>query len=500
MSKQVGKVYLLGAGPGDPGLITCKALRLLEEADVVLHDALIHPELLRHCKTGAQVRFVGKRGGDPKNRQSSINEALIDEARAGHTVVRLKGGDPFLFGRGSEEAEALGAAGIPFEVVPGVPSPMAATAYAGISLTHRELSSSVAYVTATESPEKDRSAHDWAKLATATQTLVLFMGMRKLDVLMQLLMEHGRAADTPAAVVQSASLPSQRTIIGQVSTIAKLAQDANIGMPALTIVGDVVSLRHRLRWYDRKALFGKRIWVTRMSHQASDFSALLRDAGAMPLEAATIVLESLAQSAQVRAAIKTLEDYRWVLFTSANGVHCFFEALQNEGLDARAFGHGKIATIGPATAMALKHYGLRADITPQEYVAESLTEALLASDSKGLKGAKVLIARAQSARDVLPKTLKEAGATVDVLAVYRTKQPTEEAIQELKQSIVNRQVDAVTFTSSSTVEHAVQLLGNEAKDLLSQLVIACIGPITAQTAKNMGLKVDVQAKVTRLLG
>ena len=246
----VGKVYLLGAGPGDPELITLRAQRRLAEADLVLYDALVHPDSLELCRPDAERVFVGKRGGRASERQTDINERMVEAARAGRTVARLKGGDPYLFGRGSEEAEDLAAAGVPFEVVPGVPSPMAATAYAGISLTHRELASSIAYVTASESLLKDQSAHDWQKLATATQTLVIFMGMRKLESLMQVLVAHGRPASCPAAVIQSASLPEQRTVVGTVGDIASRAREAGIGMPALTIVGDVVSLREQLRWYD----------------------------------------------------------------------------------------------------------------------------------------------------------------------------------------------------------------------------------------------------------
>ncbi|MDH3819094.1 MAG: uroporphyrinogen-III C-methyltransferase, partial [Myxococcales bacterium] len=365
-----GKVYLVGAGPGDPELITARGLRRLCEADVVLYDALVHPDQLRAARPEAELVFVGKRAGRASERQAEINRQLVEVAREGKTVVRLKGGDPYLFGRGSEEAELLAAEGIPFEVVPGVPSPLAATAYAGLSLTHRELASSVAYVTATESVEKDRTGHDWSKLATATQTLVIFMGMRKLDSLMKLLIEHGRPADTPVAVVQWASLPKQRTVTGTAVNIHERASEAGLGLPALTIVGDVVRLRDSLRWFDTKPLFGKRILVTRAVHQAGSLAALLRDEGAQPILAPTIRIAPPADPGPLRDAVTHLDCYDWILFTSSNAVDAVFSSISEAGLDVRALAGAKVCAIGVKTREALRSRGIHADLVPKDARAE----------------------------------------------------------------------------------------------------------------------------------
>ena len=489
----LGKVYLVGAGPGDPELITVKARRVLARADVVFHDALVHPELLTHCKLSARIVYVGKRAGRVGQRQSEINQQLEDAARAGHVVVRLKGGDPYLFGRGSEEAEHLYAAGIEFEVVPGVPSPLAATAYAGFSLTHRDLASSVAYLTATESPEKDQSAHDWSKLATATQTLVIFMGMRKLPSLMQLLIEHGRSPECPAAVIQSASLPSQRTVVGTVATIAQLAEAAEIKMPALTVVGDVLNLRDRLRWYDTKPLFGKRVLVTRPAGQHGTLSQALRDAGAEPIEIPTIRIVPPSDPEPITEAVEQLSSYQWVLLTSANGVDALLGEMDSQGLDARALGNSKVAAIGVATAERLRLHGVRADIVPEEHVGERLAEGVIAACDGSLAGQRVLLPRAAVAREAIVDLLREAGATVDVVAAYQTLPPDPAEQDRLRRLIRDKQIDVVTFTSSSTVTNLCDLLGPDAASLLSPLTIASIGPITTATAKSNNVRVDVTA-------
>lgn len=494
MSEQqvrMGRVSLCGAGPGDPELITERALRRLREADVVLYDALVHPDLLAHAKKGAELVFVGKRAGRASERQATINVRLVAEAKLGRSVVRLKGGDPFLFGRGSEEAEALAAHGVPFEVVPGVPSPMAASAYAGISLTHRDLASSVAYVTATESEEKDATAHDWSKLATATQTLVFFMGLRKLDSLMALLMAHGRAGDTPAAVVASASLASQRTVVGTVATIAAQAHEAGLEMPALTIVGAVVSLREHLRWFDTLPLFGRRVLITRPEGQSADMARALRDAGAEAIEAPSVRILPPEDPSQLTTALAKLDSYDWVVFTSSNGVSAFFEALGAAGRDTRALGRARVAAIGPATAAALAAWGVRADVMPQEYRGERVAEAMLAS--AGEPPRRVLLPRAAVARDALPQLLRTSGAVVDVVPAYRTESATPAAFAAIGDRLARGAVDIVTFTSSSTVQRLVEGLGEDAIPLLGRTRIAAIGPITADTARGLGLSVDVVA-------
>jgi uroporphyrinogen III methyltransferase/synthase len=479
----------------------------LGRADLVLYDALVHPDLLKYCRADAERVFVGKRAGRTHERQAGINARLIAAARDGRTVARLKGGDPYLFGRGSEEAEALSDAGITFEVVPGVPSPSAATAYAGMSLTHRNLSSSVAYVTATESPEKDRSSHEWEKLATATQTLVIFMGMRKLDVLMQVLIENGRPADCPAAVIQSASTPQQRTVVGTVADIAAKASAAGLGMPALTVVGEIVRLREKLRWYDKKPLFGQRVLVTRAREQSESLAQALREAGAHAVELPMISIQPPRDAEPLKRAIKQLQDYAFVVFTSQNGVQTFFQALAAIGGDSRALGGRRVAAIGPGTADALLPFGITPDVIPDDFRGEALAEAIMrvytgaagtpplpAAGTSPLAGVRVLLPRAAVARDVLPDTLRAAGAQVDVVPAYETHGASAETSAKLRELLTRRELDVITFTASSTVHHTLRALEPDGPELLRGLTLASIGPITTQTAHDAGLEVQVTAE------
>lgn len=487
-------VYLIGGGPGDPDLITRKAVRCLQNADLVLYDALVHPDLLKHCRPDAERVFVGKRAGKSYERQAAINERLLTAARAGRVVVRLKGGDPYLFGRGSEEAEALAAAGIPFEVVPGVASPSAAAAYAGMSLTHRELSSSVAYLTATESTEKDASAHDWTKLATATQTLVIFMGVRKLAGLMQLLVEHGRPATCPAAVIQSASTPQQRVVVGTVADIAEKAEAARIGMPALTIVGEVVRLREQLRWFDTKPLFGLRVLITRPAEQAESFAQALRERGAAAIELPMIRIEPPLDPAPLTAAVSALRSYQWLVFTSQNGVRAFFAELTRQGLDSRHLFGLRIAAIGPSTAEALEPYGVRADLVPSSFRGEALAESMLREQGDTtMQGVRVLLPRAAVARDVLPDTLRAAGAVVHVVEAYRTHGASPETADAVRGLLERGEIDVIAFTASSTVSHTLAAVGDDAAQRLHGLTLASIGPITTDTATAHGLSVTLTA-------
>lgn len=460
----------------------------------MLYDALVHPELLELCRTDAERVFVGKRAGRASERQSAITERMIASAREGKIVARLKGGDPYLFGRGSEEAEALHAAGIPFEVVPGVSSPVAATAYAGISLTHRVSSSSVAYVTATESAEKDRSSHDWAKLATATETLVIFMGMRKLESLMRLLIEHGRSKNTPAAIIESASLPRQRTVLGTVGTIADRAQAAGLGTPAITIIGEVVKLREALRWYDNQPLFGKRVLVTRPEDRALGMVRRLRDEGAEAIALASIRIAPPLNHEPLERAARDAGTYDWVVFTSASGVEAFFAELDRQVRDGRVFGAAKICAIGPATASALRTRGLRADAMPTEFRGEGAAKVMIDAHGGDLRGRRILLPRAEVAREILPETLRHAGAHVDVVHAYRNLpagQATEEAI---RRAITDRDVDIVTFTAPSTVESIARILGPDAPAILAESTTASIGPITTAAAEKLGIRIDVSAK------
>jgi uroporphyrinogen III methyltransferase/synthase len=469
-----------------------RGVACLEAADLVLYDALVHPDVLAHAHR-AEHSFVGKRAGRPSARQTAIHERMLEAARAGRTVVRLKGGDPYLFGRGSEEAEFLHAHQIPFEVVPGVPSPVAATAYAGISLTHRELGSSVAYVTATESAQKDRTSHDWSKLATGPETLVIFMGLRRARSLLALLVEHGRDPETPAAAIQNASLPSQRTVVGTVADLADRIDDAGLGTPALLVVGPVVGLRPSLGWFEELPLFGKRVLVTRPSGQAHVLSALLRAGGAEPIEAPTICIDAPITSAPLVAAVAELHTYDWCIFTSRNGVERFFAEVARQGGDARKLGRARIAVIGPGTTDALAAFGLRPDHVPAEYRGEALADVIVRAARGDLTGARVLLPRAEVARDVVPETLRARGAHVDVVAAYRSRLPDADAASRLRSLLDAGDVDVITFTASSTVSNLVELLGARARELRARPVLASIGPITTDTATRLGLDVAVTA-------
>lgn len=486
-------VYLVGAGPGDPGLITLRGLERLRTADVVLYDALVHPSLLEHARDGAELVFVGKRGGHESARQTHINEELVRYARLGKRVVRLKGGDPLLFGRGSEEAEHLHAEGVPFEIVPGVPSPIAASAYAGVTLTHRTLASSVAYITATESDEKERSTHDWSKLATATQTLVIFMGVRKLRLQMQLLAEHGRPETTPVAVVQSASLAKQRVVVGTLADIADRVEAEGIGMPALTIVGEVVGLRDALRWFERLPLFGKRVLVTRALDQASSLVERLREHGADAIEAPTIRIAETEDRRDLDEALRGLDGFDVVVLTSQNAVDHVFARLSALGADARAFGRARIAAVGPRTDEALRRYGLRADLVPTDAFKGTALAARILQVLGDPRGKRVLLPRARIAHEDLPEALRAEGVAVTSVVAYETLPPTPETAEAIRARFDRGDVDAVLFTSSSTVENLTSVLGDDAPAILARVVTASIGPSTTRTAARLGVPVTFTA-------
>lgn len=502
---QPGVVYLVGGGPGDPGLLTLRGAELLASADVILHDELVHPALLDHVRAGAEIRFVGKRGGDPDTKQASqatIDAELVQLAREGLRVVRLKGGDPFLFGRGSEEAEVLAAAGIPFEVVPGVPSPLAAAAYAGISVTHRDLASSVTLVSATT---RTGAHFAWSELASVRGTICVLMGARRLERVCQgLIDEARRAPETKAAIVQWGTRATQRVVEGRLDEIAARARAEGIQSPAIVIVGEVTALRRSLRWFDARPLFGKRVLVTRPEGQAGATSELLRRRGAEPIELPAIRIVAPPDPARVEEAVNELDRYDVVAFTSENGVLWFFEAIDRAGKDARAFGRARVATIGPGTAAALAKRGVRADIVPAEFRGEELAEAILADatvKARLAKGpARVLVPRAKVAREVLAEMLRAAGCEVNVVPVYETLPASTERREELIQKLEARAVDAVMLTSSSTADSLCDLLGARAPELLRPVVVASIGPITTATAEKRGLTVGVTATESTTLG
>jgi uroporphyrinogen III methyltransferase/synthase len=486
---QKGKVYLVGAGPGDPGLITMKGLKLLHRADVVVYDQLASSELLNETRPDAELIYVGKKAGAHALPQGGINQLLVDKAREGKSVVRLKGGDPFVFGRGGEEAEELAQAGIPFEVVPGVSSAVAVPAYAGIPVTHRGLASLVTFITGHEDPAKPESDIPWDILAKTQGTLVFLMGVKNLAENCRRLVDGGRPSNTPAAVIQSGTLPTQHTVTGTLVDIAARAKEADIRPPAILVVGEVASLREHLKWWETRPLWGKVAVVTRTREQASALVGLLSEAGARCLEVPTLEILPPDDFGPLDEAIKHLGDYHWLIFTSANGVNAFMKRLFEHKLDIRALGQAKLAAIGPATALVLQHYGLIADVVPARFVAEDLAAALLpriAPDSR------VLLARAQLAREVLPETLTVHGAKVDVAPVYQTQRPLA-VPPEAMPFIEAGQVDILTFASSATVHHFAALVGEEKfQELAKRAVIAAIGPITAVTLQEYGITPQIQ--------
>ncbi len=442
-----GKVYLVGAGPGDPGLVTVKALKLLARADVIVYDQLAAPELLKGARPDAEILYVGKKAGAHTLPQGGINQLLMDKARAGLTVVRLKGGDPFVFGRGGEEAEALAEAGVPFEVVPGITSAVAVPAYAGIPVTHRDYTTLVTFITGHEDPTKAESTIPWDNLGQNPGTLVFLMGVKNLAENCRRLVQAGRPPATPAAVIQSGTLPTQRTVTGSLADISDRAREAGIEPPAILVVGGVAELHERLAWWEKRPLWGKTAMVTRTREQASILVELLSAAGARCLEVPTLEILPPDDFGPLDAALRRLADYAWVIFTSANGVAACFRRLFEQGYDVRAFGGVKLAAIGPATAQALWEHGLGADVVPARFQAEDLAAALV---PRIAPGSRVLLARAQVAREVLPETLAQAGIQVDVVPVYQAR-PPQGLPAEARPLIESGRIDLLTFASSATV-------------------------------------------------
>lgn len=483
-----GKVYLIGAGPGDPGLLGLKAKECLETADAVVYDRLADPRIIEFCRKDAEMVYVGKASANHTMRQPDINKLLVKLAAEGKTVARLKGGDPFVFGRGGEEAIELLEAGLPFEFVPGVTSAIAVAEYAGIPVTHRHVATSFAVITGHEDPTKGESTINWKGLATAVDTLVFLMGVENIERISSQLIANGRSADCPAAVIRWGTRPEQRTLI---TTVGKAAADVKAtGMkpPAIFLVGEVVKLREQLQWFDNKPLFGKTVVVTRARAQASALTKKLEAQGARVLEVPAIKIVPPADFAPLDKAISEINTYKWLILTSVNGVEYFFDRLLKAGKDARALCGVKIAAIGSATADALKGYGITADLIPSAYKAEELADAL-AADTKA--GDKLLLARAKVARNVLPERLRALGAQVDVVTAYETVADCQNK-EELLEALESGEASLVTFTSSSTVTNLLDVLGDK-KDLLNKVALAAIGPVTADTLKEHGLTPAVSA-------
>ena len=492
-----GKVFLVGAGPGDTGLITVRGRQLIDSADAVVYDALANSALLPPGarETGRpELYYVGKRGGAKESAtQEEVNLLLVKLAREGKRVVRLKGGDPFVFGRGSEEAQALHDSSVPFEVVPGVTAGIAAPAYAGIPVTHRGLATSVTFVTGHEDPAKATTQTNWSALAKAGGTIVLYMGVKTLAGISETLINSGMPGEIPAAAIQWGTHPRQRTIVATLDTIAARAEDEDLSAPVIIVIGWSVVLRDELNWFEQRPLFGKRIVVTRAAQQAPALSEKLRELGADVIEmpATQIVRLDLAP---LRGAIDGISDYDWLIFTSQNAVAVFWEQLLGRGRDARALAGLRIAAVGPATAGALLEHGITVDVIPQRFVAESLLEMMRARSD--VAGKKVFYVTAEGARDVLPNGLREIGADVTIIEVYRSI-PDGEGAEKLARAIEAGRVDLATFTSTSAVRGYIDAVG---EDLALRVPAASIGPQTSDALREAGIEVKAEARESTIDG
>lgn len=488
-----GKVYLVGAGPGDPGLLTLKGKATLDRAECVVYDFLVNEELLRHVRPDCERVFAGKRSGRHAMTQNTINRLLVDRARAGRIVVRLKGGDPFIFGRGGEEAEELAQAGIPFEVVPGVSAGSAVPAYAGIPLTHRGVSSGVTFLTGHDNvcaPESLKSP----SLRPASDTLVFFMGTRNLGEITAALIQQGYKPSTPAAVIRWGTTPDQEAVVATLSAIASKAE--GVHPPALAVIGEVVKLREHLNWFERLPLFGKRIVVTRPRAQAALFRDTLSERGAQPVEVPAIELRDPASWELMDAAIRRIEEFDFLLVTSANGVRAFVARIEACGLDMRHLKGIEIGAIGPATAAEFSRHGVRVDFVPGEYRAEGLVEVLAGRD---LSGKAFLIPRARVARDLVPRVLRQRGARVEVIEAYYTS-PPDYRPGDLE-ALLTPTPHAITFTSSSAASNFYSLpIPNGIREKIKGVKIASIGPVTSETLRGLGLKVEIEAKESTIPG
>jgi len=484
-----GKVYLVGGGPGDPGLISVRGVECLKLADEVLYDGLVNPLLLRHTHAHCE-RTCRSDGPDGRIlKQDDINQRLVDAAMAGKTVVRLKGGDPFIFGRGSEEAACLRKHGIEYEIVPGITAATAAGEYAGFSLTHRESASMVTFVTGHEAPDKSGSALDYSQLAASPGTLVFYMGLHHLPQISQSLLDHGKSPDTPTAVISRATTPFQRTIVAPLKEIASAVAEAKLHAPSLIIVGDCVRQREELAWFEERPLFGQKIGITRPADQAEPQIKRAFELGAQPVLMPAIEITPIDDWAEVDATLERLSEFDWLIFTSVNGVHALLDRLWNTGGDARQLAGLRIATIGTSTAQALAEYHLQVDLVPDEFRAEALAKAL----APHVNGQKVLWARASRGREVLPLELQKSGATVEELVVYQNLDATAFSDEALV-AIDAEELNWIGLSSPSIARRIAELLPETARDQLgATLRIASISPVTTAAAKDAGLPVHAEA-------
>lgn len=482
-------VYLVGAGPGDPRLITVKGLDCIKKADVIIYDYLVNVDLLRSAKPNTERIYVGKQGGAHTLEQDDINKLLVKKAQEDKIVTRLKGGDPYVFGRGGEEAIVLYENNVPFEVVPGITAAIATPNYAGIPVTHRDCTSTFGLITGHEDPTKNESSIDWSKISTGIGTLAFYMGIKNLPYITEQLIKHGRSKDTPVAVIRWGTTTRQKTVTGTLGTIVQMAKD--IRPPAITIVGEVVKLRDQLNWFEKKPLFGKTIVVTRSREQASEFADQLYEYGAQVIEFPTIEIAKPDTIQPLDEAINNIQSYNWLVFTSINGVDSFFQRLFELGKDIRDLKGLKLCAIGPATESGIEKYHIKVDCRPPKFVAESVVEEL--RKVTPIKGEKFLLPRADIARSFLPEELQKLGGKVTDLVAYKTVMAQPKDIN-LVDKMKNGEVDIVTFTSSSTVRNFIQIIGEQNISLLDGRVrFASIGPITTQTAEEMGLHVTIKS-------
>lgn len=490
-----GKVFIVGAGPGDIGLLTVKGLKCLQKAEVVIYDFHLNAQVLNYINHDAEFIYAGKRGGQHTMAQEQINQILIEKAKEGKIVCRLKGGDPFVFGRGGEEAEALSKEGIEFEVVPGVSSAVAAPAYAGIPLTHRSYSSSFAVVPGNEDVSKQESSIDWAKLAAGVGTIVFLMTVKNINIVCQRLVENGRSPDTPVAVIRWGTRPEQKTIVGNLKNIAKLTREEDIKPPAVMVVGEVVKLRDTLKWYEKKSLFGYRILVTR---EHSGGFEVLEELGAEIMEFPTVKILPPEDWKELDNAINRVEFYNWLIFTSVNGVKFFFKRFFEHDRDIRDLKGIKVCAIGTKTAEETRKYGIKVDLVPEEFNAEGLIKSFIAehraqNTEYRLKGLRFLMPRAETAREIFPEKIKELGGEIDVVVAYRTLKPQLHG-KRLRRFLKEGRISIATFTSSSTFNNFMEIMGEDAHELLRGVLIAVIGPVTAKAVENAGLTVNIMPR------
>jgi uroporphyrinogen III methyltransferase / synthase len=485
--KKTGRCYLIGAGPGDLGLVTLRGKQCIEQAETIVYDYLCNPEMLNWALESAEIIYVGKKAGAHTLKQDEINALLVKKTGAGKQVVRLKGGDPFLFGRGAEEAEALASAGLPFEIVPGVTSAIAVPAYAGIPITHRGKNSHVTFFTGHEDPSKEESTIDFRALAKLGGTQVMLMGVERMESIAREMIDHGVRPDLPVALVRWGTTGRQRTLIGDLQSITRRIAESGFEAPAVAIFGEVVALRERLSWYEIRPLFGKRIVVTRTRRQAGVLSEQLRLLGADVIELPTIRIEPPSDLRAFAELVQDAHSYDWIVFTSPNGVAAFFEMFFKLYDDAREIGGARIAAIGPATAQRVKDFHLKVDLQPEEFVAEAVAREF--KKQGNIENLKILLARAQEARDLLPNEIEALGAIVDVAVAYRTVAETDDRTGA-RVRLQENGADMITFTSSSTVENYLTL----GLKWPASMRVASIGPVTSSTARNRGLTIDVEAR------